>query len=93
MGAQKQFRNSSTHRFTVLHDIGREPAPDSSAIEHKNLDEFKQLTLASLRLARSALFYFVDFIVFSEDHRENEPSGFLASFEVPDHDYIRGRKE
>lgn len=93
MGAQKQFRNSSTHRFTVLHDMGREHASNSSAIDHKNLEEFKQLTLASLRLARAALFYFVDFIVFSEGRKENKQDGLVLSSRVPDHDYIRGRRE
>ncbi|WP_149748086.1 LA2681 family HEPN domain-containing protein [Rhizobium sp. RU35A] len=93
MGAQRQLRNSSTHRFTVLHDVGREPASNSSAVDHRNLEEFKQLTLASLRLARAALFYFVDFVVFSEGQKENERDGLVLSSEVPDHDYIRGRRD
>lgn len=92
MGAQKQFRNSSTHRFTVLHDMGRDHSSTSLAIDHKDLEEFEQLTLASLRLARAALFYFVDFIVLSESRRDTEDGGLVFSSEVPDHDYIRGRK-
>lgn len=90
MGAHKQFRNSSTHRFTVLHDMGYGHLSNSLAIDHKNLGEFEQLTLASLRLARAAIFYFVDFIVYSE--RRNNEGGLTLSSEVPDHDYIRGRK-
>nr|WP_246697935.1 LA2681 family HEPN domain-containing protein [Rhizobium sp. WYCCWR 11128] len=90
MGAQKQFRNSSTHRFTVLHDMERNDSSKSSAIDHKNLEEFEKLTLASLRLARAALFYFVDFIVFAERRNEDDGGGLVLSSEVPDHDYIRG---
>jgi tetratricopeptide (TPR) repeat protein len=93
MGAQKQFRNSSTHRFTVLHDLGGDHLSDSAAVEHKGISEFAGLTLASLRLARAALFYFVDFIVFAEGQKESETSGLIMSSEVPDHDYVRGRRD
>lgn len=93
MYAQRQLRNSSTHRFTVLHDMGRETASDSSAVYHENIEDFKKLTLTSLRLARAALFYFVDFILLSEGRKENERGGLSFSSEVPDHDYIRGRRE
>ncbi|AXE64693.1 hypothetical protein BBF93_10995 [Hyphomonas sp. CACIAM 19H1] len=93
MGAQKHFRNSSTHRFTVLHDMGRDHSSKSSAINHNNLEDFEQLTLASLRLARAALFYFVDFIIFSERNKDNAQGALALTSEVPDHDYIRGRRE
>lgn len=92
LDAQRQFRNSSTHRFTVLHDMGHNHLSDSSAVEHKSLQEFERLTLASLRLARAALFYFVDFIVFAERRKESDAGKLVLSSQVPDHDYIRGRK-
>ncbi|WP_037546474.1 LA2681 family HEPN domain-containing protein [Stappia stellulata] len=92
LDAQRQFRNSSTHRFTVLHDMGHNHLSDSLAVEHKSLLEFEQLTLASLRLARAALFYFVDFIVFAEHRKERDEGKLVLSSEVPDYDYIRGRK-
>lgn len=91
MGAQKQYRNASTHRFTVLHDMGN-MWKKSSSIEHKRLSDFERLTLSSLRLTRAALFYFVDFIVVAERHKEERKGGIIISSHVPDHDYIRGRQ-
>ena len=92
MGAKKQFRDASTHRFTVLHDMGNDHSSKTSAIDHKSLVEFERLTLDALKLARAALFYFVDFILFAEQHKEDEQGGIVLSSEVPDHDFIRGRK-
>lgn len=93
MQAHKHYRNSSTHRFTVLHDmIKRKQTSSSRAIEHLRIDDFETLTLMSLKLARAALFYFVDAIVFSEAMDQNDQAEFILSSSVPDHDYIRGRK-
>lgn len=90
LGAMKQFRNSSTHRFTVLHDMGHDEPSDTAIVEHKGITEFEELTLSSLRLARAALFYFVDFIIYSEECKEGSAE-YASVFTVPDHDYIRGR--
>lgn len=92
MGAQKQFRNASTHRFTVLHDAGSVTSVSASkAVEHKDIVEFENLTMDSLRLARACLFYYVETIIFI-DKRDRKADEFTLNIDVPDHDFIRGRK-
>lgn len=92
MGAQKQFRNASTHRFTVLHDAASVTSMSASkTVEHKDIVEFENLTMDSLRLARACLFYFVETIIFI-DKRDHEADEFTLNIDVPDHDFIRGRK-
>lgn len=91
MEAHKSYRNSSTHRFSVLHD-DMFPSDHSSlslAVDHMHLQRFESLTLDSLKLARAALFYFVDMINFAEDAGDDED--IVVESTVPDHDYIRGR--
>lgn len=92
MVAHKRYRNASTHRFTVLHDMGgHDCSPPSLAVEHQQIEDFERLTLSTLKLARAALFYFVDAIVFSEKCKHRDGAGLVHSLKVPDHDYIRGR--
>jgi tetratricopeptide (TPR) repeat protein len=93
MEAHKRYRHSSTHRFSVLHDemLHNDHSSLSLAVEHIHLQRFESVTLDSLKLARAALFYFVDMINFSEDLRPAENERYHMSSTVPDHDYIRGR--
>ena len=87
----KQCRNTSTHKFSVLHDMGiRSGFSSSSAVEHQRVDEFERLTLDSIKLARAALFYFVDTIVFSEKNNTRDDVVFVLESQVPDHRDIRG---
>lgn len=93
MEEHRRYRHSSTHKFTVLHDMGSHSSPSSSlSVEHQRVEVFEWLTLQSLRLARAALFYFVDTIVFAEEGRRGNSAQIVFSSEVPDHDYIRGRR-
>ncbi len=48
-------------------------------------------TVDSLKLARAALFYFVDTINFAEGAHRDREGAIVLSSKVPDHDYIRGR--
>jgi tetratricopeptide (TPR) repeat protein len=90
--AHKSYRNASTHRFTVLHDFGKlERKSPSLAVDHQDITEFERLTLDSLKLARSAIFYFVDTIVFAEAIKSRRDDGIVVSMPVPDHGYIRGQ--
>ena len=93
MEAHKSYRNSSTHRFSVLHDdmFPNDYSSLSSAVDHMHLQRFECLTLDSLKLARAALFYFVDTINFAEEASRTDKGGIVISSTVPDHDYIRGR--
>lgn len=92
MEAHKTYRNASTHRFTVLHDFGKQERKSPSlAVDHQDIMEFERMTLDSLKLARSAIFYFVDMIMFAEASRPKRGDGITVPMSVPDHAYIRGR--
>jgi phage terminase large subunit-like protein len=85
---KRKSRHAGTHRFVVLHDIGKAPSRECSYVEHSTVKDFKQETLDSLRLARSAIIYFVELIALEERTRRNGAKiGFL---EVPDYHSIRG---
>lgn len=90
--ATKEFRNSSTHRFTVLHD--EEMGIDGASgilVDHEHVTRFQDLTLSSIRLARASLFYFCDAINSAEDCKPKDPNAVVLTHTVPDHDYIRGQ--
>lgn len=86
---KKAFRHASTHRFTVLHDIGCHPSRQSSQIEHCGLTEFKAQLFESLQLARAALIYFVEMVSIAENSRA-ATSKKRMPIVVPNHHYIRG---
>lgn len=90
--ALKDYRNSSTHRFTVLHDeylgMGRS---SGRLVDHEHVMRFEELTLSSIKLARAAIFYFCDAINFAENLKTRSNKAITLTQEVPDHDYIRGR--
>lgn len=88
----KDFRNSSTHRFTVLHDEEIGMNRDSGIlVDHEHVNRFQDLTLSSIRLARASLFYFCDAINSAEDCIPKNPNAIILTHTVPDHDYIRGQ--
>ncbi len=93
MEAHKSYRNSSTHRFTVLHDDGflNDHSSLSLAVDHMHLQRLESLTLDSLKLARAALFYFVDIINFAEEASNTAGEGIVVVSTVPDHDRVRRR--
>lgn len=92
--ALKDYRNSSTHRFTVLHDenLGLERS-SGKLVDHEHVTRFEELALSSIKLARAALFYFCDAINFAEDGKPKSENGITLSHEVPDHDFIRGDRK
>lgn len=86
---KKAFRHSSTHRFTVLHDIGCQPSRICAQIEHCEIEDFKNHLIESLQLARGAILYFVEMVSIAEESREAK-GGMRASIFVPNHHEIRG---
>jgi tetratricopeptide (TPR) repeat protein len=89
---KKAYRDASTHRFTVLHDIGCKPSRPSTYIEHCGIAEFKSQLVESLQLARAAILYFVEMISIRETL--NKPTaGQVGVLEVPTHQWIRGTGE
>ena len=86
---KKAFRHSSTHRFTVLHDIGCTPSRNSIHVEHSGVEEFKSLLIESLQLARAAILYFVEMISINEV-KMPKGGGLVMQLDVPSHHSIRG---
>ena len=89
---QKEYRHSSTHRFTVLHDIGCTPSRESVHVEHCAISDFKSHLIESLQLARAAVLYFVEMVSISEAANKTGPKKAL-SLGVPSHHYIRGEDD
>lgn len=89
---KKAFRHSSTHRFTVLHDIGCKPSRESAQIEHCEIREFKDQLIESLQLARAAILYFVEMISIAEKTRAAS-IGRVGPITVPNHHDIRGEDD
>jgi tetratricopeptide (TPR) repeat protein len=86
---KKNYRNASTHRFTVLHDLGCHPSQDSVFVEHCPLEDFQSLTVESLQLTRAALLYFVEMISIQESIRVPDNTRMIP-LNVPSHHVIRG---
>jgi len=91
---QKDLRNSGTHRFVVLHDLG-DPASSRQApeVEHHHREQFTQEVLSALRVARSAIQMLALAINQQEKGLAQREDGLVGEMIVPDHDWIRGREE
>ncbi len=87
---KKELRNSSTHRFTVLHDRSCTSSRDSTFVEHCELDSFVDHLLGTLRLTRAMIIYFVQ-MVMNHEHMLHCDLLSAAQVLLPDHDRIRGR--
>ncbi|MGB9067659.1 MAG: LA2681 family HEPN domain-containing protein [Candidatus Acidiferrales bacterium] len=85
--AKKEFRRASTHRFTVLHDIGNCPSRESQQIKHCGVDEFKTHLIETLQLARAAVIYFVEMVATAESCAATPEK--QVSITVPSHHSIR----
>ena len=87
---KKGSRNAGTHRFVVLHDLGCQASRASAYVEHSGLEDFKQKTMESLRLARAAIIYFVELVAL--DERTRRKGVKAVPFVVLDHQAIRRRR-
>lgn len=92
--SQKNLRNSGTHRFLVLHDLG-DPAFARQApeIEHLNHTDFVDEALSALRVARSAIQMLALAISQHEEILRKQADGVIGTLIVPDHHWIRGEDE
>jgi tetratricopeptide (TPR) repeat protein len=86
---KKAYRHSSTHRFTVLHDIACKPSRPSDSVEHCSLSDFKSQLVESLQLARAAIIYFVEMTSIREAAHKKD-KGLVGVMNVPSHHWIRG---
>lgn len=91
--SQKKLRNAGTHRFVVLHDLG-DPADSRQApeIERHRRDQFIQEAVRALRVARSAIQMLALAVSQQEQALRQRETGYIGSLIVPDHDWVRGRK-
>ena len=90
--AKRTMRHSSTHRFTVLHDLGGTPSRACQHIDHYEMAGFIDQLIETLQLTRAILFYFVEMIVLREERLSRDGSLRLPLF-VPDHAWIRGEDD
>lgn len=86
-------RNSSTHRFTVLHDFGEIPTSQTGCLEHFNYEIFFRESLRTLKLARSSIIYFVQMVLIREKKLSEHSNGIVMPLTVPSHEEIRGFDE
>jgi hypothetical protein len=87
---KRSIRNTSTHRFTVLHDLDKRTSRKCRYIDHYVMEAFKDQLIETLQLTRAVLFYFVEMINLREKRLSRD--GVLP-LHVPDHDWIRGEDD
>lgn len=90
----KDLRNAGTHRFVVLHDLGK-PAGcrESAEVDHHARETVVEDVVRALRVARSALQMLVLGITQREHRLVAEADGVIGTLAVPDHDWVRGERE
>lgn len=86
-------RNSSTHRFTVLHDFGEISKSHSGCLEHFDYEIFLRESLYTLKLARSSVIYFVQMVLIREKRLSEQKDGIVMPLFVPSHEDLRGYDE
>lgn len=86
---KSSIRNTSTHRFTVLHDFDTKCSRKCRYIDHYDSGAFKDHLIETLQLTRAVLFYFVEMIRLREKRLTSDGSLRMPLL-VPDHDWIRG---
>lgn len=82
-------RNSSTHRFTVLHDLIEDQSSKTGCLEHFDYDLFMTESLRTLKLARSSVIYFVQMVFFRERGLEDQENKISMPLTVPSHKNTR----
>lgn len=89
----KELRNTSTHRFLVLHDPGDpKSARQADEIVRYPYDDFRSETLAALRVARAAIQMLAEAIAQYEALVTRDDDEVIISFDVQDHDWVRGKR-
>jgi len=86
---KRALRHASTHRFTVLHDFGRDHVRKCGHVDHYDCAVFEEQLIESLQLARAVLFYFVEMVRVCE-RQETDSGSRRVPLIVPDHDWVRG---
>lgn len=74
---KSEMRNSSTHRFSILHDTSTKIENENSCIERFEIGNFEHDALMTLKLVRSAIVHFTHMIKLREN-RLNEARESIA---------------
>lgn len=88
--SKQSSRNSSTHRFTILHDFFIPKHSDTGCLEHHDHDEFFNESVHTLKLVRSAIIYLVQMVKIREKRLTSLETGVYVPLLVPSHEEIRG---
>jgi hypothetical protein len=86
-----EARNTSTHRFSVLHDegVGGSRSRPCEAIEHANYQDFVERTIETLKVVRAAILYFAEIVLLHEHH---DRKGVVLPLFLPAHHTIPGER-
>ncbi|MBS7690659.1 hypothetical protein I0E98_10060 [Pseudomonas lalucatii] len=84
----QELDNSSVYRPARY---GYDPRKPFKMSEHYNYEEFERETMSTLKLARSAIIYFVQMVKLREQRmHEDKGDSLIMPMIVPSHHYIRG---
>lgn len=86
------LRHSASHRFVILHDLGPDEYSRVGAVDHFGVEAYKRMLLKSFQFVRAALLYVVQAIRIRELRLDQQP-GVKGQFLVPDHDWVRGKRD
>lgn len=89
LNPKRTIRHSSTHRFTILHDLGETPSRPSQYVYHDTDADFINQLIETLQLTRAVLIYFADMVALNE-HLLHNHGAKIGHLFVPDHDWILG---
>jgi tetratricopeptide (TPR) repeat protein len=87
-----KLRNSSTHRFTILHDMGFNKYYSQGSIDHYAIEDIEKELIDTLYIIKAAIIYFIEVIYFRNGMLDDELGGKFANLNVPSHKRIRGEK-
>lgn len=87
--SRRELRHAGTHRLVVLHDLASEPSRPSKNLTHADEVAFQRECLETLRLARAAILYLIEFIAYREARKERESGGKVGTLIAPSHEWIR----
>ncbi len=89
--SKKADRDTGTHRFGVIHDLGNEPSRPSAYVTHYATEEFVETLLETLRLTKAALIYLAEAVGRREARLAHGKR--VGPLIVPDHEWVRGEDE
>lgn len=89
---QRDIRNAATHRFVSLHDFPFEQhVRTSDEVARYRVDNFEDILIRSLQLARASLIYFTEFIAIRSTCLGSSGQGVRRI--IPPHHTVRGEED